>query len=293
MLPVPGDIFPKRFCMLIPSALISQASGCRAAKFPAGVTSAALIRGDKSHPPQAPLAVAGSPQSPLQPAPRWRLLPSLGGWCSHPVRMVPGSRWAGTTSPQMGSPQTPGNREWFQHPDLGESVPFTVQLSLWSKTGHMGDGQGSYPRDQPEIQVALCSKAQRAEEHLLSPMVISEVTFALPMTSDGHKYILLLREPLGLLTMSAEASFWQLGMAGVNHRLCHQSNHQSNLSAEDYKQVIHTSLVDAPAPWEIQQWQKTQAYELLCSAAKVLEYSQILGSWYFDWCCCHILRDNS
>lgn len=93
--------------------------------------------------------------------------------------------------------------------------------------------------------------------------------------------------------MSGKSSFWQLGMAGVDHRLCH--GHVSNLFA---KRIIrarntHTSLVDIPAPWGSQQGQKTQVYELLCFAAKVLKYSPVLGSWYFDWFCCHILRDKS
>lgn len=59
-----GTSSRKRFCMLIPPAPISQACGCRAAKSPAAVTSGALIREDKSHLPQPPLAVVDSPQSP-------------------------------------------------------------------------------------------------------------------------------------------------------------------------------------------------------------------------------------
>lgn len=74
-----GTSSQKRFCMLIPPASISQACGCQAAKSSAGVTSGALIRGDKSHLPQPPLAVVGSPQSPLQRTPQRMLLPSPGG----------------------------------------------------------------------------------------------------------------------------------------------------------------------------------------------------------------------
>ena len=94
----------KRFCMLIPPAPISQACGCQAAKSPAGVTSGVLIRGDKSHRTQPPQAMVGFPQSSPQPAPQWVLLPSLGRWHSHTMRMVAGSRLAWSLAHKWGHP---------------------------------------------------------------------------------------------------------------------------------------------------------------------------------------------
>lgn len=143
-----------------------------------------------------------------------------------PMRMVPGSGWAWTTSPQTGSPQVLGSREWVLQPTtlvLVNLSPLLCHSACEAKLGTPVMYKALIQRITTAWNTSS-SLLQSSVSRRGSSLPHSDLWSYLCIARDpwgSHKYIPLLRESSGLLTMSAKASFWQLGMDEVDHRLCH------------------------------------------------------------------------